>query len=236
MIRLAVAAGVILGGGSCSRDAPPCPGTTPFDGATNVAPDGILEIHYDSLPRDLPSLEGLVTLTDGDGRIVASTVTVDADSGTVFVVPDAPLAEGEHHLAGIDWQTLPHWTEPLARSWRGTASSTFAVGGTPHLVGAGIHDEDTLLVGFSEEVDPSTVDGALDVGTPYTVDGPLDGDARLILVTVDDLDAVGQVATVAPVLTPDGRAVASGEATWVAWSDEGLVGLVRGRYPFGCGY
>lgn len=166
-------------------------GTLPMDGATNVDPEEILELRLKDFRSDAPSFEGRVRLEHaGNGRSVPVGVTLDVDTGTLFVVPVEPLEPGEYRMEGPTSPDTAHWWPGFGPS--AYARITFEVGGEPVLRYAGVHPEnDTLLLAFSEAVDARSVVGALDIaGDPaYTVFGHLDGDERIVEVGVDGLQA-----------------------------------------------
>lgn len=165
-------------------------GTIPHPGATNVDSDVIIELRDDPFERDMPSLDGAVTLTDlADDSEVPVEIVADADTSTVFIAPVEPLPDGVYRVQGIGRTWSGHWDDSFFYQVdQRTTDFTFEVGGMPTLQHVGLSDDGAdLLLGFSEEIDPTTVADHVTLDPPvrFTVDGPLDETPALIQLSLD---------------------------------------------------
>lgn len=185
---------------ACSYDdPPPCPnGVWPFDGATGVPLDVVIVVQTgDALPADLPPLDGAVHLTTANGnREVPLRTEVDGPSGEIRVVPDRPLEPDTEYLLGaVDWywrSEHPHWWGD-ADFGRDYTLTTFTTASRPALLAVYPSDEDdTIILAFSEAMDPSSLEirgqsGEVDYAdVPFDVLGAVDGEEHLVWITPAD--------------------------------------------------
>lgn len=179
---------------ACRYDFVDCPlGASPWDGRSEVPPDVVVELGTGRgpLPDDVPPIEPGVTFTDENGAPVPFHARYLPELGLVRIVPREPLREGhQYSVFGVNWFALrggEHWwgEVPFAHD---PTSTTFFVGSRPRAVAAWALADDTVVLVFSEPMDPATLAGRVrfvqdHVGAwDVEILGPWDGDPSLIQV------------------------------------------------------
>lgn len=143
-----------------------CPnGVLPFDGETAVPLDTVVVLQTgEAVPWDAPDLTDTVTFETDDGEPVAFHLEI-RPGGELRVIPDEPLRpDTTYRVGAVDWYAMgevPHWWGPS--TWgRDYAVTSFTTGTAPVLEKAlSVGDGATLVLAFSEAVDPELFDGAL---------------------------------------------------------------------------
>lgn len=177
--------------------------TFPRNGATDVRPDDVLELHLVAMPADVPSLNDAICLSR-DGRPVRFETEIDAERDVVFVFPIEPLEPGIYAFSGVDLDAHPHWDGVV----EGFAAIRFSVGGDLGYLVSAEPRGDRLVVGFSEAVDPTELVGRLDVGDqPYEVVGHREDRDWQVELEVEDVRAVEAVTVIDPIPLSSGRVV-----------------------------
>ncbi len=152
---------------ACSYGCRPTAGITPYPGQSDVPVDVVIAIRRgESLPRDLPSLDGeAVGLMRGDGELVDVDIEIDFEEGIVRLVPTQALEPDADYFAwGLDEAVLENRDYVVAQGLGVENAETWFHTG-PRLAALEVLDG---IVVFSEPIDPRELDGAVHA---FTVDG-----------------------------------------------------------------
>lgn len=165
------------------------PGMLPFDGATDVAPEGPFFVQSSQWTPETVALD-MVRLSGPSGEIDVR-VEVDGDLATLW--PEEALTPGDYELVAFDdakaeRQTHGHVTEGFGALGLESGVTRFTVGSAPRLMTVFVDtpedtDEPAAFALFSEPVEASTLPGRLlvnGIGVPTT---PID--AQLFLLDID---------------------------------------------------
>ncbi len=168
---------------------------TPADGSTDVPVTSAVTVQFDN-PMDASTVSSsTVTLTDGQGNVVAATVTYDAGTQTATLTPSSPLAVSTTYTLTViqrmpvelPMRTAARSPPDFTSSFSTAALSVIAV--TPTDGSADQSVNTAVMVQFNSNMDPTTINSSTLTLT--------DNQGNVVATTVT-YDAGTETATLTP--------------------------------------